>query len=63
MEPTSPKDQSVGQMPLSKSSIHHQAWSIALEVGYTEPYERLLSDADLLMEGSQEMILQTRGRS
>ena len=37
--------------------------SIALEVGYTKSYDRLLSDADLLMEGSQGMILQTRGKN
>lgn len=36
--------------------------SIALEVGYTTSYDRLLSDADILMEDSQEMILQTKGK-
>lgn len=35
----------------------HGIWpSVALEVGYTEPYERLLSDADLLLEGSEGRI-------
>lgn len=30
--------------------------SVALEVGYTEPCKRLLSDADLLLEGSEGRI-------